>query len=212
MASFTLPNLGTNCDYPFKVSGFGAGVKVGVSKIWATGPVTNLTTLEDFPGTYTAAGGEITLVAGGGASSLKNNANNVSLELAAKTAGIGIGISGHGLTIDMPIPVENAARVYVLEFGFNKNWVNADSRKTLNDLLDAWKCRFVNIAVVGHADTKENDEVNLSQLRADAVRNYLVGAGVVPTRVTAKISTNLQVPTGEAVRLRDNRVAVVTIQ
>lgn len=152
------------------------------------------------------------MVAGGGASSLKNNANNVSLELAAKTAGIGIGISGHGLTIDMPIPPENPARVYVLEFGFNKNWVNANSRKTLNDLLDAWKCRFVNIAVVGHADTKENDEVNLSQLRADAVRNYLVGAGVVPTRVTAKISTNLQVPTGEAVRLRDNRVAVVTIQ
>jgi outer membrane protein OmpA-like peptidoglycan-associated protein len=69
----------------------------------------------------------------------------------------------------------------------------------------------VDIAAVGHADTKENDEVNLSQLRADAVRNYLVGAGVVPTRVTAKISTNLQVPTGEAVRLRQNRVAVVTI-
>jgi len=38
-----LPNLGTNCEYPFKVSGFGAGVKVGVSKIWASGPVTNLT-------------------------------------------------------------------------------------------------------------------------------------------------------------------------
>jgi len=149
------------------------------------------------------------LVAGRGSGTLKNNANNVSLDLAAKTAGIGIGISGNGLTIDMPIPLENAPRVYVLEFGFDKNWVNADSRKTLNDLLGAWKCRFVNIEVAGHADTKENDEVNLSQLRADAVRNYLVDAGVVPTRVTAKISTNLQVPTGEAVRLRDNRAAVV---
>jgi outer membrane protein OmpA-like peptidoglycan-associated protein len=99
-----------------------------------------------------------------------------------------------------------------LDFGFNKDWVNADSRKTLNELLDAWKCRFVNIAVVGHADTKEYDEVDLSQARADAVRDYLLGAGVVPSRVTAKISTKLEVPTGDAVRLRQNRVAVVTIQ
>jgi hypothetical protein len=28
----TLPNLGTNCVYPFKVAGFGAGVQVGISK------------------------------------------------------------------------------------------------------------------------------------------------------------------------------------
>jgi len=69
----------------------------------------------------------------------------------------------------------------------------------------------VTITATGHADTKENDEVDLSQLRADAVRNYLLGAGVVPTRVTARINTNLQVPTGEAVRLRSNRVVVVTI-
>jgi outer membrane protein OmpA-like peptidoglycan-associated protein len=206
-----LPNLGTNCAYPFKVSGFGVGPMVGVAKVWASGPVTNLTQLEEFPGSYTSAQGGITLVAGAGGGTLKNNANKVSLDLAAKTAGLGIGISGNGMTVDMPIPPENAPRVYVLEFGFNKNWVNAESRKTLNDLMDAWKCRFVNIAVAGHADTKEYDEVNLSKLRADAVRDYLVGAGVVPSRVTAKIHTDLQVPTGEAVRLRANRVVVVTI-
>ena len=207
-----LPNLGTNCTYPFKVSGFGVGPRVGVSKLWASGPVTNLTQLEEFPGTYTSAQGGITLVAGGGGGSMKNNANNVSLDLTAKTAGLGIGVSGNGLTIDMPIPPENAPRAYVLEFGFNKDWVDADSRKTLNELLDAWKCRFVNIAVVGHADTKEYDEVDLSKARADAVRDYLLGAGVVPSRVTAKISTKLEVPTGDAVRLRQNRAVVVTIQ
>lgn len=206
-----LPNLGTNCDYPFKVTGFGAGVKVGVSKVWASGPVNNLTQLEEFPGKYTSSQGEITLVAGRGSGTLKNDANNVSLDLTAKTAGIGIGLSGNSLAIDMPIPPENAPRVYVVEFGFQRNYVSAEARKTLNDLVDAWKCRFVNIAVVGHADTKEYDEVDVSQLRADAVRNYLIGAGVVPSRVTAKISTKLQVPTGEAVRLRDNRAAVVTI-
>lgn len=151
------------------------------------------------------------MIAGRGSATLKNNANNVSLDLTAKTAGIGIGISGNGLTIDMPIPPVNAPRVYVVEFGFQRNYVDAEARKALNDLVDAWKCRFVNMTVVGHADTKEYDEVDLSQLRADAVRNYLVGAGVVPSRITAKISTKLQVPTGEAVRLRDNRAVVVTI-
>ena len=38
-----LPNLGTNCVYPFKVSGFGAGIQVAVSKISAAGPIRNLT-------------------------------------------------------------------------------------------------------------------------------------------------------------------------
>ena len=60
-----LPNLGTNCVHPFTVSGFGAGLQVGVSKVTASGPVKNLTQIEDFPGTYSATGGQATLVAGG---------------------------------------------------------------------------------------------------------------------------------------------------
>ena len=113
----------------------------------------------------------------------------------------------------MPGPPVNAPRVYLLEFGFEKTWVNADSRKTLNDLLDAWKCRFVNIDVAGHTDTKEADNLNLSELRAVAVQTYLVGAGVVPSRITTKIAgeRGLQVPTPEGVRLRSNRVVVLTI-
>src|SRR5690242_19889535 len=43
----TLPNLGTNCVYPFSVSGFGAGIQVGVSRVSAAGPVQNLNRLED---------------------------------------------------------------------------------------------------------------------------------------------------------------------
>jgi len=81
--------------------------------------------------------------------------------------------------------------------------------------MDAWKCRFVNIEVAGHTDTvgKESDNLNLSELRAQAVRNYLVGAGVVPTRITTRImgESDLQVQTANNVRLRRNRVAIVTI-
>src|SRR5271163_1679247 len=72
----SLPNLGTNCVYPFKVSGFGAGIQVGISKISAAGPVKNLTRLEDFSGNYSATQGETTVVAGAGGMSMKNNANN----------------------------------------------------------------------------------------------------------------------------------------
>jgi outer membrane protein OmpA-like peptidoglycan-associated protein len=211
-----LPNLGTNCAYPFTISGFGAGVQVGVSRISASGPVKNLTKIEDFEGTYSSTQGEATVVAGVGRMSLKNNANNVSLDLASQTTGIGLGVSGQNLTIDMPEPPMNAPRVYVLEFGFNKDFVNADSRKALNGLMDAWKCRYVNIDVAGHTDTvgKESDNLNLSELRAQGVRNYLVSAGVVPTRITTHVAgeSDLQVPTANNVRLRSNRVAIVTIR
>ena len=210
-----LPNLGTNCVYRFNISGFGAGIQVGVSRISASGPVKNLTKVEDFRGTYRSAQGEATLVVGRGGMSLKNNANNVSLDLASQTTGIALGTSAQGLTIDMPEPPGNAPRVYVLEFGFNKDFVNADSRKALNELMEAWKCRYVNIDVAGHTDTvgKKSDNLNLSELRAQAVRNYLVRAGVVPTRITTHVAgeSDLQVSTANNVRLRSNRVAIVTI-
>ena len=210
-----LPNLGTNCVYPFNINGFGAGIQVGVSRISASGPVKNLTKVEDFEGTYSSTQGEATLVAGRGSMSLKNNANNVTLELASQTTGIALGLSGQNLTIDLPEPPVKTPRRYVLEFGFNKDFINADSRKTLNELMDTWKCRYVNIEVAGHTDTvgKESDNLNLSELRAQNARNYLVAAGVVSTRITTRVAgeSDLQVPTAENVRLRDNRVAIVTI-
>ena len=45
-----LPNLGTNEIWPFSVNGLWALVKVNVSKISPSGPVKNLTKLDDFPG------------------------------------------------------------------------------------------------------------------------------------------------------------------
>jgi len=42
-----LPNLGSNCVYPFTVNGFGAGIQVGVSKAAAAGNVLNLRRISD---------------------------------------------------------------------------------------------------------------------------------------------------------------------
>src|SRR5436190_549870 len=76
-----LPNLGTNCVYPFKVTGFGAGIQVGVSKAAAAGSVANLTRVSDVAGKYAATSGEMTLIAGAGATNMKNDRNNVMIAL-----------------------------------------------------------------------------------------------------------------------------------
>jgi outer membrane protein OmpA-like peptidoglycan-associated protein len=212
----TLPNLGTNCTYPFKVSGFGAGIQVGVSKASAAGPVQNMTKLEDFPGTYSATTGEATVIAGGGGTTMKNNANNVTVTLTSQTAGLNIGASGQGMTVTMPIPPADAPRVFVLEFGYNKYWMNKANSAKLDQILGFWKCRFVNIEIVGHTDAvgKEDANLQLSVKRATAVRDYLLGAGVYPSRIEplAAGENNQQVATYQGTRLRANRVVVVTIK
>ena len=99
----TLQNLGPNCIYPFKVSGFGAGIQVGISRASAAGPVSNMTRLEDFPGSYGATHGEATILGGGGSTELKNKANNVTMALTSQTQGLNIGIAGGGVTVSMPV-------------------------------------------------------------------------------------------------------------
>jgi len=211
-----LPNLGTNCSYGFKVSGFGAGLQVGISRVDAGGPVKNLARLEDFPGDYSALQGESTLVVGGGGMSLKNKHTNVVMDLSSRTAGLGLGIGAQGITIKMSLPPQNAARWYVVEFGFNKDWVSDEARTKLNQLVTAWKCQFASFEVVGHSDTvgKEDQKLELSEKRAASVRDFLLGAGIVASRVTTRGagSNELQVQTPQGVRLRDNRVVVVTVK
>jgi outer membrane protein OmpA-like peptidoglycan-associated protein len=212
----TLPNLGTNCVYPFKVSGFGAGIQVGISKISAAGPVKNMTRLEDFPGSYGATSGQVTIVAGSGGTSLKNNANAVTMDLAAQTTGLNIGVSGSGLTITMPVSPINGPRRLVLEFGYNKDWLNKANKARLDDFLATWKCRFGQIQIVGYTDAvgKEDTNLKLSISRATAVRDYILGAGLWPQRVEplAAGENNQQVATYQEQRLRANRVVVVTVK
>jgi hypothetical protein len=211
-----LPNLGTNCSYSFKVSGFGAGLQVGISRVDAGGPVKGLTRLEDFPGDYSAIQGESTVIVGGGGMSLKNKKTNVVMDLSSRTAGLGLGIGAQGITIKMTPPPQNAPRWFVVEFGFNKDWVSDEARTKLNQLVNAWKCQFVSFEVVGHSDTvgKEDQKLELSEKRAASVRDYLLGAGIVAGRITTRGAgaSELQVQTPQGVRLRDNRVVVVTVK
>jgi len=211
-----LPNLGSNCSYPFTVEGFGAGIQVSISKVTASGLVKNLTKVADFPGKYSATQGEATLVAGGGGMSMKNDANNVIMDLQSRTQGIGIGVGAQGITIKLAKPITDGPRVAVVEFGFNKNWVSQDAIAKLAPVVDAWKCRYVNIELVGHTDTvgKEDPNLELSDKRAKAVRDYLVGAGIVPTRITTRAAGEKEplTPSGAGTRQRSNRAVVLTVK
>ena len=91
-----LPNLGTNCSYPFRVSGFGGGLQAGVSQIAASGAVTGLKKISDLTGDYLATQGEATVLAGAGMTNMKNSANNVRISLASNTRGAALGFGAQG--------------------------------------------------------------------------------------------------------------------
>ena len=212
----TVPALGTNCVFPFTVSGFGAGIQVGISKISAAGPVKGMMRLEDFPGKYSATHGEATILAGGGGTEMKNNNNNVTVALSSQTAGLNIGVSGGGMTVQMPVSPPNAPPQLILEFGYDKDWLNLANKAKLNEFLATWKCRFGTIEIVGHTDAvgKEDANLKLSVTRATAVRDYILGAGVYPGRIEplAAGENNQQVTTYQGVRLRANRVVVISMK
>jgi outer membrane protein OmpA-like peptidoglycan-associated protein len=211
-----LPNLGTNCSYPFKVDGFGAGIQVGISKISAAGAVKNMNNVGDLIGSYSAMQGESTLIAGAAATSMKNRYNNVVIDLQSRTQGIALGFNAQGMNVRMNDVPPNAPRVFVAEFGYNKDWVGDDARARLTPLINAWKCRFVKFEVVGHTDTvgKEDKNLELSDKRAKAVRDYLIGAGVVPGRIMTRAAGENEplAPTGQGVRARINRAVVVFVR
>jgi outer membrane protein OmpA-like peptidoglycan-associated protein len=211
-----LPNLGTDCAYRFKVSGFGAGIRVGISRATAAGVVANMTKVADLAGHYSATEGEATLIAGAGSTSMKNEGNGVVIGLKSRTEGLGLGFGGQGMTIEITDPVINAQKGYFLTFGFGKSNINQESRAILDQVVRAWKCRYANIRLYGHSDTvgEEKDNYALAAQRAVAAQNYLIRAGINPARVAAGQVGESQPlsPTPDNTRLRTNRNVVVVIE
>jgi len=211
-----LPNLGTNCSYPFKVSGFGGGLQAGVSQVAASGAVTGLKKISDLTGDYGSTQGEATVVAGAGTTQMANRANNVRINLASNTRGVALGFGAQGMKIQVSDPPLNAPQQYTMEFGYNKTWVSDESREVLNQVAAAWKCRPVNIWLFGFTDSVGQEDANLelSSKRAEGARQYLIGAGVAPGRVFTQAmgQGNQRVPTPDNTRLRTNRAVVAVIQ
>jgi outer membrane protein OmpA-like peptidoglycan-associated protein len=91
-----------------------------------------------------------------------------------------------------PAPVPAAPQKLVLEgvnFDFDKSTLRQEDIAIIDrdvTTLDTWG--NVNIEVAGHTDSRGSDayNMNLSQQRAEAVRNYLISKGIAADRLTAK--------------------------
>ncbi len=85
--------------YPFTVEGLSV-IDLGVSKVSARGDVTNLKKVEDFAGTYTAAGAGGTVGGGAAVAALKNQ-NGVDMKLTATTQGVKLTLAAAGVSIKL---------------------------------------------------------------------------------------------------------------
>ena len=85
--------------YPFTVEGLSV-IDLGVAKVSARGDVKNLKKVEDFAGTYTAAGAGAAVGGGAGVAALKNQ-NGVDMSLTATTQGVKLSLAAAGVTIKL---------------------------------------------------------------------------------------------------------------
>jgi hypothetical protein len=85
--------------YPFTVQGLSV-VDLGVSRVSAQGDVTNLKKVEDFAGTYTAAGAGGAVGGGMAVAALKNQ-NGVEMKLAATSQGVKLTLAAAGVTVKL---------------------------------------------------------------------------------------------------------------
>lgn len=87
---------------------------------------------------------------------------------------------------------EKPSRIIVLEgvnFDYDKASLRSDAVPVLNkDAKDLNSTRTVKVKIVGHADAKGTSEYNkeLSEQRAESVRNYLVSQGVDSNRLSSE--------------------------
>lgn len=91
-----------------------------------------------------------------------------------------------------PLPAEPAPMKLILEgvnFGNDLAVLNSEAMAILDQAAETLKkWGDAKVEVAGHTDSSNSDAYNmtLSQRRADAVREYLVGKGIAADRLTAK--------------------------
>ena len=85
--------------YPFTLDGLSV-LDLGVSRVSATGTVTNLKTLQDFNGNFVSAGAGAVVGGGAGAAVLRNQ-NGVEMSLTATGQGVRFALSGSGVNVKL---------------------------------------------------------------------------------------------------------------
>ncbi|MFN6935748.1 MAG: OmpA family protein [Tsuneonella sp.] len=132
-------------------------------------------------------------------------------ELRDQTAGSGVDVSevdgGNAILVNLPDGVTFATGSYAVNPGFQTllDRVAASLQQYPNSLVD----------VYGHTDTVGSSASNqrLSEQRAQAVSNYLIGRGVSSSRIRwmGFGETQLKVPTGDGINEPMNRRVEIKI-
>lgn len=92
-------------------------------------------------------------------------------------------------TIDIQFEPGKSFSLDHVHFESGKASLTKDSYSELNELVDYLKLKKqIKIEIAGHTDDigEEKSNLNLSQKRADRVRNYLISKGIEATRIVAK--------------------------
>ena len=120
-----------------------------------------------------------------------------------------------------PTPAPTPPQKLVLEgvnFDFDKATLRQEDIAIIDrDVTSLDKWGNVNIEVAGHTDSRGSDayNMNLSQQRAEAVRNYLVSKGIAADRLSAKGYGESQPVAGNVTdedRFKNRRVELVQIK
>jgi outer membrane protein OmpA-like peptidoglycan-associated protein len=95
-----------------------------------------------------------------------------------------------GLKVDANCHIiEQTVVMRAVDFEYNSTHLTAPARQTLDDVASALKGQTeLNVEIQGYTDSIGSDSYNLSlsQRRADAVKEYLVGDGISASSLTAK--------------------------
>jgi outer membrane protein OmpA-like peptidoglycan-associated protein len=117
-----------------------------------------------------------------------------------------------------PVPAPMSPQKLVLEgvnFDFDKATLRPDDIAIINrSVASLGKWGNVNIEVAGHTDSRGSDEYNmdLSQQRAETVRDYLISKGIAADRLSAKGYGEFQPIAGSATdedRFENRRVELI---
>lgn len=232
--------LNDGSEYAFTLDAYSfAGL--GYAKSKGTGKVWNLRQASDLSGQYFATGGGTSFGQGDASLKLKNDRNNVRVDLVSKQTGLRVGFGAGSVgfklgkmlkgprkpapvakapvqvvkTAPMPKPVMIKPTEYTMQFGFNKSRVSLAMGRTLDAILADWKDKPVTFRVVGHADMMGGKRYNmkLSQKRANAVKRAMQKRGIAASRISAKGvgQADLAVKTKKGKRLRANRRVIIQI-
>lgn len=99
---------------------------------------------------------------------------------------------------------------YQVFFAFASTELDPQARQTIREAADDWRrTGTVQVNLVGHTDTSGSPDYNLglSERRAEAVQAALIAEGVPAASITTTGvgQSDLLVPTGDGVRLAENR-------